>query len=77
MALNARAMQFLRLSLQGKTEKEVAEALGVSPHTVHNRLQAIRRHYGVRSTAELIALLGGRFPGATPRPISTDWVLYG
>jgi DNA-binding CsgD family transcriptional regulator len=46
----------LALLLTGKTEKEIADALGVSLHTTHARITTIYRKFGVKGRAELMAL---------------------
>lgn len=40
--------------LQGRTEAEIATALGNSPHTIHTHLKAIFQRLGVHSRAELL-----------------------
>jgi pSer/pThr/pTyr-binding forkhead associated (FHA) protein len=41
--------------LRGLSEKQIAAALRLSPHTVHNHVRAIFRASGVHSRAELLA----------------------
>jgi DNA-binding CsgD family transcriptional regulator len=53
--LAPRVRQALELVLSGASDKEVADRLQVSPHTARQYLKVIRRAYGVRSRAELIA----------------------
>jgi pSer/pThr/pTyr-binding forkhead associated (FHA) protein len=43
------------LLLKGKSEKEVAKELHLSPNTVHSHVQAIYAAFGVNSRAKLIA----------------------
>ncbi len=50
------------LIMRGKTEKEVARQLGVSPHTVHAHVRQIYRAFGVHSRAELLAGYLPRLP---------------
>ena len=45
----------LALLLTGKSEKEIADALGISLHTTHDRITTIYRKFGVRGRAELMA----------------------
>lgn len=40
----------------GRSEKEIARAIGRSPHTVHSHVKTIYRHFNVRSRSELLAL---------------------
>ncbi len=44
------------LVIEGKTEKEVARRLNLSPNTVHTHVKDIYAVFGVHSRAELIAL---------------------
>ena len=46
------------------TEKQVAASMGVGVPTVHERVQAIYRHFGVTSRAELLAHFIRRYRGA-------------
>ena len=46
----------LGLLLSGRSEKEIADALGLSLGTVHSRITTIYRKFGVRGRAELMAL---------------------
>ena len=46
----------LGLLLTGKSEKEIADALGLGLGTVHSRITTIYRKFGVRGRAELMAL---------------------
>lgn len=48
-------LRVLRALLTGKSEKEVAELLFISPHTVHTHVRAIYQYYGVNSRASLMA----------------------
>lgn len=45
----------LRLLLTGKTEKQVADELYISPHTVHSHVKQIYKHFHVSSRPELMA----------------------
>jgi DNA-binding CsgD family transcriptional regulator len=47
--------QVLRLLLRGRSEKEVAAGLSLSPQTVHTHVKGIYRALGVHSRAELMA----------------------
>jgi DNA-binding CsgD family transcriptional regulator len=53
--LSARQRQVLDLLRAGASEKEVAAALAVSTHTVHDHVKALHRAYGARSRGELLA----------------------
>lgn len=57
-----RTKRVLELLVEGKAEKEIAAALGMSRHTVHVHVKAIYRLFGATSRPELLAtiLLGRR-----------------
>jgi DNA-binding NarL/FixJ family response regulator len=44
-------------ALQGLSEKDIARQVRLSPHTVHNHIQAIYQLLGVHSRSELLARL--------------------
>lgn len=44
----------LKLLLEGHTEREIAELLGLSEHTVHNHVRAIYKAYLVHKKADLL-----------------------
>ncbi len=53
--VSRRQREVLELLRRGDSEKEVAAALEVSTHTVHDHVKALHRAYGVRSRGELMA----------------------
>ena len=53
--LPPRLVQTLDGVLRGDSEKQIAFALGLSQHTVHNYIRALHSRFGVSSRAELIA----------------------
>ena len=55
--LTERERQTLDRLLAGCSEKEAADALGLSPNTVHVYVRALYRRYGVSSRGELMARL--------------------
>jgi DNA-binding CsgD family transcriptional regulator len=55
--LSRRERQTLALVLDGLADKEIAERLGISRHTVNQYTKAIYRHYAVTSRAQLLARL--------------------
>ena len=58
--LGPRLCQTLRLLARGLGETQVAAELDLSPHTVHEYVKALYRHFDVSSRSELLALcLGG------------------
>jgi DNA-binding CsgD family transcriptional regulator len=44
----------------GASEKEIAAALDLSPHTTHDHVKAIYRAFGVRARPELMAMMAAR-----------------
>jgi len=54
-ALPRRLRQTLGELDGGRSEKEIADALGLSQHTVHQYVKSLYRRYAVRSRAELTA----------------------
>lgn len=83
-SLAPRLKQTLELLCDGKSEKEIAFKLGISPHTVHNYVKALHQRFNVSSRGELIAaatrsekdfvprLSVEVFPIAKNQPISRD-----
>jgi DNA-binding CsgD family transcriptional regulator len=60
MNLSPRQRETLSLLLGGFADKEIADAMGISPYTVNQYCKSIYRHFGVRSRASLISLVLGR-----------------
>ncbi|MEP7122646.1 MAG: helix-turn-helix transcriptional regulator [Byssovorax sp.] len=54
--LSPRLADTLRGLARGGSEKQVAVDLRLSPHTVHEYVKALYRHFGVQSRSELLAL---------------------
>jgi DNA-binding NarL/FixJ family response regulator len=52
--LTARQREVLKLAAEGRTGKEIATALGISPKTVEFHKARIAERLGVRGTAELV-----------------------
>jgi DNA-binding CsgD family transcriptional regulator len=59
-ALSPRQRATLDRLLAGDSEKEAANALGLSVHTVHQHVKALYRAHRVRSRPELLARILGR-----------------
>jgi DNA-binding CsgD family transcriptional regulator len=58
--LPPRLAQTLRALGRGLSEKQVADEMGLSPHTVHEYVKALHQRFGVKSRGELLARLAGR-----------------
>jgi DNA-binding NarL/FixJ family response regulator len=59
--LPPRLREILRGLARGHSEKQLAAEAGLSPHTVHDYVKALHRHFGVQSRSELLArCLSGR-----------------
>ena len=57
--LAPRQQETLELLREGLADKEIAQRLGISPHTVNHYTKSLYRHFGVQSRATLIAKLAG------------------
>lgn len=57
--LSEREQEVVALVLDGRSTRDVAAALGLSRHTVHDHLKAIFRKVGVSGRHELVAALRG------------------
>lgn len=68
--LSRRERQTLELVLGGLADKEIAERLSISRHTVNQYTKAIYRHYAVTSRAQLLARL-------LVQPLSTHSLITG
>jgi DNA-binding NarL/FixJ family response regulator len=53
--LPPRLRQTLTSLLTGSSEKQIARAMNLSPHTIHVYVKQIYRHYNVSSRSELLA----------------------
>lgn len=63
--LSLRVRQTLECLLDGCSEKQAAQRLGISPDTVHHYVKRIYRYYGVRSRLELLACWLRFYRGST------------
>jgi DNA-binding CsgD family transcriptional regulator len=54
-ALSPREVEVLRLVAGGRSDREIARRLGLSPHTVHRHLANIRTKLGLPSRAAATA----------------------
>jgi DNA-binding CsgD family transcriptional regulator len=64
-ALPPRLVQTLDLLLQGASEKQIAQQLDLSPHTIHDYVKALHRRFRAASRSELLLAALGR---NTPPP---------
>lgn len=51
-----RLRETLSLLLAGLDKHEIARAMGLSDHTVHDYIRAVYKHYGVKTRAKLMAM---------------------
>lgn len=55
--LSTREIEVTRLICRGLSDREIARDLRISEHTAHDHVRAVRRKLGVRSRAEVSALI--------------------
>jgi PAS domain S-box-containing protein len=71
--LTPRQQQVLESLLTGQSKKEIAFALHISAHTVHNHVKAVYQAFGVSSRGELLArCLGAGTAEDAPAPAAAD-----
>ena len=66
--LSKRLNETLSLLLEGKSEKEAANQLGLSARTVHDYVTTLYQHFRVCSRAELLAYFIRRQPAPRAAP---------
>jgi len=67
LGLSPRECGIVRAVFDGASEKDTAEQLGLSPHTVHTYLWRIYRKLQVQSRAELLVRVFAEFRSLSPR----------
>lgn len=60
--LTPRQQQILRLAARGASNKEIAQALGIAPHTVKNHLAQVFERLGASNRAQAVLLAHDRSP---------------
>ncbi|HYH33853.1 MAG TPA: helix-turn-helix transcriptional regulator [Nocardioides sp.] len=55
--LSARELEVTRLLCRGHSDRQIARLLGISEHTAHDHVRAVRRKLGVRSRSEVSGLI--------------------
>ena len=67
--LSPREDEVLRALTEGRTEKEVAQEMGLSPHTIHVHVKSIYKKFAVNRRAELLRkVFRRRSSGWPPSP---------
>ncbi len=54
--LSPREKQVIGALQAGMTERQAADALGLSPHTIHSHVKAVYHRMGVTSRAQLLSV---------------------
>ena len=67
LGLSPRECGIVRGVFDGASEKDIAERLGLSPHTVHTYLWRIYRKLHVQSREELLVRVFAEFRALPPR----------
>ena len=57
--LTARQQEIVRLAARGASNKEIAQALGIAPHTVKNHLTQIFERLGAANRAQAVSMAYG------------------
>ena len=70
-ALTSAEAAIAQLASEGKTNREIAETLFISPHTVNSHLRHIFDKLGVNSRVSLTRMAGGLEPSAPTEPPRT------
>jgi DNA-binding CsgD family transcriptional regulator len=66
--LTLREQEVLEQLTLGKSVRQIAQALGRSPHTVHDHVKSLHRKLSARTRGELIARALGHLPRQHPGP---------
>ena len=64
--LSARELEILRLVADGLSDREIADRLILSPHTVHRHVANVRKKLRQPSRAAAVALRGSHRPALSP-----------
>jgi len=70
--LSAREREVAELLMRGRRTDEIAATLHISPHTQRDHVKAIFTKVGVRSRAELTALVTEHAPDEPPAPATDE-----
>ncbi|MEM6315223.1 MAG: LuxR C-terminal-related transcriptional regulator, partial [Planctomycetota bacterium] len=70
--LSPRLRETLLLLLRGEGEKQIATALGISPHTVHVHVKNLYKKFDVTTRGELLAKFVRLPAGVSDRPAGQD-----
>ena len=72
LRLSQRLREVLWLLCAGRSEKEIAAELGLSPRTIHNHVVRLHEHFGVHSRGELLARVLNRSKSGTALQLPDD-----
>lgn len=72
MQLSPRELQIVTLLMQGNSNKEIAQALGLSPHTVRDYISAMLQRFGVASRAALALMFSQQLQTLSVVPPRAD-----
>ncbi len=75
LGLTGRLRQTVDLLLAGKSEKEIAETLGLSTHTIHGYVKTIYQRLGVHGRSELIHRVREPQPGGNGAEAGTAFAV--
>ena len=71
MNLSPRELQIVSLLQQGKTNKEIGQALGLSQHTVRDNISPMFARFGVKTRTALVATLAQGILASFPPHVVT------
>jgi len=73
LRLSAREAEIARLLLDDATEGAIADALSISPHTVHTHLERLYRKLQVKSRCQVVTRIFRRYVELSPVSAGRVW----